>query len=504
MGLGGFKSWWQRQTKDFAHEQPDKYTVLVFDNRGLGDSDKPFMRYSTSEMARDTIELMNHLGWTRTRQLHVVGISMGGMIAQEIGLAIPDRVCSLSLISTAAGLFNTVGFFENIRNRINLLYETQVFTPHVGRHYPIASHHHPPHHAVTDESLKDEVATRERSKSINKSMIRKAKTMPIKTDLHEEEMDEKDLALAGLSDEAVPSSLRGALSDEALPPRSLKDVFSPSKKPTSRDRTPDKKGDRTPDPLPTSTGHTPASDRTPTTEDEKALSPLAKHLPKSLQNLNLSSSTIKANLQNINLVNMQLSMPSLSKSGSLTADHNLVPSIPRAIDIQLANIKHNLYTEEWLRKPDECESESVVKAFPSNGDRMAASELRKRRDTTRFVRHGFMAQAIAAGWHRKSAAQLKEIGDRVGRERIMVVHGGQDRMIPYPHAPVMLEGLGGRDSLGAVHLIMDQGHVIPVELRKEFHGWVEEIIAKGEALNGNVLAAGGNEAAKQEQDEVTI
>ena len=84
MGLGAFKWYWQRQTKDFGHDQSSKYTCLIFDNRGMGESDKPTMLYSTSEMAKDTIELLDHVGWTAQRQTHVVGISMGGMIAQEL------------------------------------------------------------------------------------------------------------------------------------------------------------------------------------------------------------------------------------------------------------------------------------------------------------------------------------------------------------------------------------------------------------------------------------
>ena len=84
MGLGGMKYAWQRAIKDLAHTQADRYSLLVFDNRGIGESDKPFFRYSTSEMAKDTVEVLDHLGWSKKRQLHVVGISMGGMIAQEV------------------------------------------------------------------------------------------------------------------------------------------------------------------------------------------------------------------------------------------------------------------------------------------------------------------------------------------------------------------------------------------------------------------------------------
>lgn len=84
MGLGAFKWAWQRQTKDFGHDEASKYTCLIFDNRGMGESDKPVLRYSTSEMAKDTLDLLNQLEWTQRRQLHVIGSSMGGMIAQEL------------------------------------------------------------------------------------------------------------------------------------------------------------------------------------------------------------------------------------------------------------------------------------------------------------------------------------------------------------------------------------------------------------------------------------
>lgn len=48
------------------------------DNRGVGNSDTPSGVYSTSEMAKDILELLEFVGWTADRSLHVVGISMGG------------------------------------------------------------------------------------------------------------------------------------------------------------------------------------------------------------------------------------------------------------------------------------------------------------------------------------------------------------------------------------------------------------------------------------------
>jgi pimeloyl-ACP methyl ester carboxylesterase len=113
MGLGGIKSAWQRQTKDFGHDQSNKFSCLIIDNRGIGETDRPLMRYSTSEMAHDIVEILDHIEWCGERELHVLGISMGGMISQELALQIPERIASLSLISTAMRIKNTVVGYNN-------------------------------------------------------------------------------------------------------------------------------------------------------------------------------------------------------------------------------------------------------------------------------------------------------------------------------------------------------------------------------------------------------
>ncbi|KAF2020460.1 alpha/beta-hydrolase, partial [Aaosphaeria arxii CBS 175.79] len=278
MGLGGMGYAWQRQTKDLAHTKADEYSSLILDNRGIGESDKPMQRYSTSEMAKDVVEVLDHVGWTGKRELHIIGISMGGMIAQEM-----------------VRLFNTSGFLENLRNRANLF-------------------------------------------------------------------------------------------------------------------------------------------------------------------------------------------------------------MPKSLDKQVEGVKHNLYTDAWLLEPDNLEH--VVEPFPTNGDRFAANEVWKRSRPEYFSKAPFMLQAIAAGWHYKSPADLKSLAEKVGRRRIMVVHGTKDRMITFPHAVVLWRGLEkgegktGREFVGMEveedvweegevekRFVREQGHVIPIEMRKEFQQWIEGLVQRGVELN---------------------
>lgn len=101
MGLSGTSGDWLLQVKHFG--RLPQYSVLVFDNRGVGNSSSPRGPYTTSGMANDTIVLLDFLGWTADRELHVIGISMGGMIAQELASRIPQRISSLSLVVTKAG-----------------------------------------------------------------------------------------------------------------------------------------------------------------------------------------------------------------------------------------------------------------------------------------------------------------------------------------------------------------------------------------------------------------
>lgn len=88
MGLNAALKDWKRQTKYFGHLNGSKYSCLVFDNRGVGRSDKPTCFYSTSEMARDVVDLVSSLGWIdmkapATRAIHVIGASMGGMGSRD-------------------------------------------------------------------------------------------------------------------------------------------------------------------------------------------------------------------------------------------------------------------------------------------------------------------------------------------------------------------------------------------------------------------------------------
>lgn len=93
----GYGAW---QWKFIVPELAPYYQVIAFDNRGADGSDKPDGPFSTSMMAQDAIGLLDGLGIKHT---HVMGISLGGQIAQSLVLQRPELVDKLILAATHYG-----------------------------------------------------------------------------------------------------------------------------------------------------------------------------------------------------------------------------------------------------------------------------------------------------------------------------------------------------------------------------------------------------------------
>jgi 3-oxoadipate enol-lactonase len=96
-GMSGTHVSWGEPFKGALEESFD---VVAFDNRGIGLSGPVDGPFTIVEMAEDTAGLLEELG---IESAHVVGISMGGMIAQDLALAHPDRLRSLTLGCTYCG-----------------------------------------------------------------------------------------------------------------------------------------------------------------------------------------------------------------------------------------------------------------------------------------------------------------------------------------------------------------------------------------------------------------
>ena len=122
MGLGGPMTWWDPELCRMLADRG--FHVIRFDNRDSGRSSRGVGRvtrttlfraaagrrvrapYSLADMAEDAFGLLDHLG---LESAHVCGVSMGGMIAQTMAIAHPDRVRSLTSIMSTTGK-RTVGW----------------------------------------------------------------------------------------------------------------------------------------------------------------------------------------------------------------------------------------------------------------------------------------------------------------------------------------------------------------------------------------------------------
>lgn len=102
-----------------------RHRVVSFDNRGIGESDKPEGPYTAAEMAGDALQVLDEAGIDRA---HVLGASLGGMIAQELAVAAPERVDKLVLCCTTPGGPSTVPMPEVT---VQLFAEAQTLAPEI-------------------------------------------------------------------------------------------------------------------------------------------------------------------------------------------------------------------------------------------------------------------------------------------------------------------------------------------------------------------------------------
>src|SRR3954452_23041453 len=84
----------------FEGPLPKTFDVLAYDQRGLGQSEKPDVPYSMADYADDAAALMTEMGLERAP---IIGVSFGGMVALELLLRHPDRVSRAVLACTSRG-----------------------------------------------------------------------------------------------------------------------------------------------------------------------------------------------------------------------------------------------------------------------------------------------------------------------------------------------------------------------------------------------------------------
>jgi 3-oxoadipate enol-lactonase len=86
--------------RPFLDRLESDFDLTVFDNRGMGLSGRAELPFTTADLANDTVGLLDAL---EIEIAHVVGISMGGMIAQELALAHPERIRTLTIGASYCG-----------------------------------------------------------------------------------------------------------------------------------------------------------------------------------------------------------------------------------------------------------------------------------------------------------------------------------------------------------------------------------------------------------------
>ncbi len=101
MGMAGIMGYWG---PELIKKLSSDFRVIVFDNRGMGETSAGVKNFTIPEFARDTKELMDILGLDRA---HVLGWSMGSFVAQEMAILYPEKINRLVLYGSSCGGMQT-------------------------------------------------------------------------------------------------------------------------------------------------------------------------------------------------------------------------------------------------------------------------------------------------------------------------------------------------------------------------------------------------------------
>ncbi len=142
----------RRRPSVFERPVAEHFEILTYDQRGLGQTSKPDRAYTMAGYAEDAVGLLDVLGWERC---HVMGVSFGGMVAQEIAIRHPKRVDRMVLACTSSGGAGNPSYplHHHLSDTLEERARRQVGLSHLGRDAAWQAAHAEEHETLVAQTL---------------------------------------------------------------------------------------------------------------------------------------------------------------------------------------------------------------------------------------------------------------------------------------------------------------------------------------------------------------
>lgn len=148
-------------------------------------------------------------------------------------------------------------------------------------------------------------------------------------------------------------------------------------------------------------------------------------------------------------------------------------------------MKATFISAEYANAPDAREETNEgLPLFDTRGDRYTAEMTHMHQSPEAYTHSAWFRQALAVPGWQMTADDLKQLGDSVGRNRIMVIHGSDDKALAPVHADELVKGLGGAGEGGVKLVMLDGcGHIPPLERQSEFAQLIADFVNETRALS---------------------